>query len=112
MKLKANGIEINYEFQGDGPVVTFGDALGTNLSLWEEQARALQGRYRVLRFDTRGHEDPGTPVEMAREIHRALPSAELVILRSASHLSNLEQPAEFNRVVLGFLDKSSGRSRL
>jgi len=266
MKLKADGIEIYYEIQGEGPVVTFGHALGTNLSLWDEQARALQGRYRVLRFDTRGHgqsstpagaytldlladdlkglldglgitrthyagismggmigqtfalkyppmvqslvlcdttsrypadaapvwqerirtvetkgmdgivegmlerwftasfrkrspalmdrvramlratnpqgyigcchalpkinvtnrlkelhgpaliivgeEDPGTPVEMAREIHRALPAAELVVLRSASHLSNLEQPGEFNRVLLDFLDKITGRSTL
>jgi 3-oxoadipate enol-lactonase len=59
-----------------------------------------------------GEEDPGTPVEMARDLHAALPSAELAILRSASHLSNLEQPEEFNRVLLRFLDKASGRSAL
>ena len=266
MKIKANGIEINYVVEGEGPMVTFGHALGTNLSLWDEQARALMGRYRVLRFDTRGHgqtsapagaytleqladdvkglldglgiketayvglsmggmigqvfalkypamvrslvlcdttsrypadaapvwqerirtvevkgieaiveamlerwftapfrkrrpdmmdrvramlratnppgyigcchalpkinvtgrlkelrcpalvivgeDDPGTPVEMARDIHAALPSAELAILRSASHLSNMEQPEEFNRVLLGFLDKVTGRSPL
>ncbi len=49
---------------------------------------------------------------MAREIHAALPTAELAILRSASHLSNLEQPEEFNRMLLRFLDKVSGRSKL
>jgi 3-oxoadipate enol-lactonase len=266
MKLKANGIEINYEIEGDGPVVTFSHSLACNLSMWDEQARALKGRYRVLRFDTRGHgqtsapaaaysleqladdlkglldglsiaathfvglsmggmigqvfalrhpamvqslvlcdttsrypsaaapvweerikavgakgmepmvaptlerwftapfrarrqdlmdkvgamirstpapgyigcchaipkinvterlkevrcpalvivgeEDPGTPVEMAREIHAALPAAELAILSRASHLSNLEQPVEFNRVLGGFLDKLSGRTKL
>jgi 3-oxoadipate enol-lactonase len=266
MKLKANGIEINYEIEGDGPVVTFSHSLACNLSMWDEQARALKGRYRVLRFDTRGHgqtsapaaaysleqladdlkglldglsiaathfvglsmggmigqvfalrhpamvqslvlcdttsrypsaaapvweerikavgakgmdpmvaptlerwftapfrahrqdlmdkvgamirstpapgyigcchaipkinvterlkevrcpalvivgeEDPGTPVEMAREIHAALPAAELAILSRASHLSNLEQPTEFNRVLGGFLDKLSGRTKL
>jgi 3-oxoadipate enol-lactonase len=57
-----------------------------------------------------GEEDPGTPVAMAREIHAALPGAQLAILRSASHLSNVEQPEEFNRVLLDFLDKASGRS--
>ena len=266
MKIKANGIEINYEIEGDGPIVTLGQALGTNLSMWDEQARALKGRYRVLRFDARGHgqssapagaytleqmaddlkslldsldvkethyvgismggmvgqtfalkypamarslvlcdttshypaeaapawqerirtveakgmegvveamlerwfttpfrkrrpdvmdriramlrgtnpqgyigcchalpkinvtarlkelhcpalvivgeEDPGTPVEMAREIHAALPGAQLAILRSASHLSNVEQPEEFTRILVGFLDKASGRSAL
>ncbi len=266
MKLTANGIEINYTLEGEGPVVTLSHSLGCNLSMWDEQARALKGRYRVLRFDTRGHgqtsappgpytldqmaddlhgllaglgikethfvglsmggmigqvfalkypkmvqrlvlcdtssrfpkeiwtmweerirtvqakgmepmveptlqrwftapfrerrrdvvehvaamirstppegyigcchaipkidvldrlreircpalvivgeEDPGTPVEMARQIHVALPSAELAILRSASHLSNMEQPEEFNLVLLAFLDKASGRSPL
>lgn len=266
MKLVANGIEINYEIEGNGPVVTFSHALSTSLHLWDEQARALRGRYRVLRYDTRGHgqtsapagpytleqladdlhglltglgiaqthfvglsmggmigqtfalkypamvaslvlcdttsrypaaaasvweerirtaqaqgmgsiaegvlarwftapflarrkdlvdrvqgwvratppagfigcchaipkinvtdklgrltcpalvivgeEDPGTPPEMAREIQAALPSAELAILRSASHLSNLEQPEAFSRVLGGFLDKVTGQSRL
>jgi 3-oxoadipate enol-lactonase len=266
MKLNANGIDINYEIDGDGPVVTFSHSLACNLSMWDEQARALKGRYRVLRYDTRGHgnttapagaytleqladdlkglldglgitathfvglsmggmigqifalkhpamvqslalcdttsryapgaaatwedriktvgakgmepmaaptlerwftapfrarhkdlmervgamiratpaagyigcchalpkinvteklrnvrcpalvivgeEDPGTPVEMAREIHAALPTAELAVLCRASHLSNLEQPEEFNRVLGGFLDKLSGRTKL
>ena len=266
MKLSANGIEINYAIEGEGPLVTFSHSLGCNLSMWDAQAAALRRHYRVLRFDTRGHgqsgapagaytleqlaedlhgllaglgiarthfvglsmggmigqvfalkypemvqslvlcdttsrypaaaapvwqdriktveakgmeplveptlgrwftapfrarrqdlmaqvgamirdtpaqgyigcchaipkidvtdrlaavacpalvivgeEDPGTPVEMARDIQAALPSAELAILRSASHLSNLEQPEEFNRVLLRFLDKAAGLSAL
>ena len=266
MKLAANGIEINYEIEGQGPVVTFSHSLACSLAMWDEQVAALRGRYRVLRYDTRGHgqssapagaytleqladdlhalldglgvaethfvglsmggmigqvyalkhpervkslvlcdttsrypaaaapiwaerirvteaqgmephveptlgrwftapfrarrkdmmarvgalirstppqgyigcchaiprinvtdrlgavtcpalvivgeEDPGTPVEMAREIHAALPAADLAILRSASHLSNLEQPEEFNRVLIRFLDKASGQSPL
>ncbi|MCI0545746.1 MAG: 3-oxoadipate enol-lactonase [Candidatus Rokubacteria bacterium] len=266
MKQSANGIEINYEIEGSGPVVTFSHSLGCNLSMWDEQVRALAGRYRVLRYDTRGHgkssapgglytlaqlaedlhgllaglgirethfvglsmggmigqtfalahpamiqslvlcdttsrypaaaapiwkdrietatakgmeplvegtlerwftpafrarrpevmdrvramirstpaagyigcchaipkidvtdrlgavrvpalvivgeEDPGTPVEMARAIHAALPAAELAIIRSASHLSNLEQPEEFNRLLGAFLDKAAGKKAL
>jgi 3-oxoadipate enol-lactonase len=57
-----------------------------------------------------GEEDPGTPVEMAREIHAALSGSELAILRSASHLSNLEQPAEFTRVLSAFLAKAAART--
>jgi 3-oxoadipate enol-lactonase len=266
MKLKANGIEINYEIEGDGPAVTFSHSLACSLAMWDEQVRALRGRYRVLRYDTRGHgqssapagaytleqladdlkglleglgisathfvglsmggmigqvfalkypamvqsltlcdttsryapgaaavweeriktvgakgmepmvtptlerwftapfrarrkdvmervgaliratppagyigcchalprinvterlrevrcpalvivgeEDPGTPVEMAREIHAALPAAELAVLCRASHLSNVEQPEEFNRVLGSFLDKLTGRTKL
>ena len=266
MKLTTNGIEIHYALEGEGPVVTLSHSLGCNLAMWDDQARALRGRYRVLRFDTRGHgqtsappgayaleqmvedlhglltglgiaethfvglsmggmigqlfalkyptmfrslvlcdttsrfaadagriweerirtveakgmepmveptlqrwftapfrarrrdvtdrvaamlrstppqgyngcchaipkinttdrlrevrcpalvivgeEDPGTTVEMARTLHAAMPSAELAILRSASHLSSMEQPEEFNRVLLGFLDKVTGKSAL
>jgi 3-oxoadipate enol-lactonase len=266
MKLNANGIEINYEIEGDGPVVTFSHSLACTLAMWDEQVRQLRGRYRVLRYDTRGHgqtsapsgpyaletladdahallsalgitqthfvglslggmigqvltlkhpemiqslalcdttsrypaaaasvweerirtveangmeplvdstlarwftapfrarrkdvidpvagwirntpaagyigcchaipkinvtdrlatvtcpalvlvgeDDLGTTVDMHREIHAALPTAELAILRSAAHLSNLEQPAEFNRVLGGFLEKVTGQSKL
>jgi 3-oxoadipate enol-lactonase len=266
MKLNANGIGINYQIDGDGPVVTFSHSLACNLSMWDEQVRALRGRYRVLRYDTRGHgeteapagaytleqladdlkglldglgiaathlvglsmggmigqvfalkypamvqslvlcdttsrypsgaaavweeriktvgakgmepmvaptlerwftapfrarrkdlmdkvgamirstpaagyigcchalpkinvterlrdvrcpalvivgeEDPGTPVDIARDIQGALPVAELAVLCRASHLSNVEQPGEFNRALGGFLDKLSGRTRL
>lgn len=262
MKLTANGIDIHYTIEGEGPVVTMSHALGCNLSLWNEQAKALSTHYRVLRYDTRGHgqtgappgpysleqmtddlhglltglgisathfvgismggmigqlftlkypsmvrslvlcsttsryptaarsawverirtvevqgmepmvepalerwftapfreryqdvmngvrtmirdtppqgyigccyaiptidvtdrlgeiqcpalvisgeEDPGTPVAMARDIQTALPSSELAILPSASHLCNLEQRETFNHVLLGFLDKVTG----
>src|SRR6202011_1834003 len=61
MKLSANGIDINYEIEGDGPVVTFSHSLACNLSMWDEQVRALRSRYRVLRYDTRGHGQTGAP---------------------------------------------------
>jgi 3-oxoadipate enol-lactonase len=52
-----------------------------------------------------GEQDAGTPVELAREIHAALPGSELLVIPSASHLSNLEQPAAFNRALTTFLNK-------
>ena len=61
MKLKANGIEINYEKQGSGPVVTMSHSLACNLHMWDEQAAALAERYTVVRFDTRGHGHSSAP---------------------------------------------------
>ena len=52
-----------------------------------------------------GEQDAGTPVALSREIHAALPGSELVIIPQASHLSNLEQPAAFNRALATFLNK-------
>jgi len=52
-----------------------------------------------------GDQDPGTPPEMAREIHANLPGSELVIIPSAAHLSNLEQPVAFDRALADFLTR-------
>lgn len=259
MKIKANGITVNYEIAGSGPHVTLSHSLACNLHMWDEQMAALTTKYTVLRYDTRGHgasdapagpytleqladdayemlkalgirethwvglsmggmigqtfalthpgvfrslvladttsrypadaqpvwddriknvraggmdaiadatlerwftapyrnshpqvvkqigshirttpvagfigcchaipkinlthrlkeitcptliivgeQDPGTPVAMAREIHEAKPGSELVIIPSAAHLSNVEQPQAFSKAVLGFLGR-------
>jgi 3-oxoadipate enol-lactonase len=55
-----------------------------------------------------GKDDPGTPVAMAEDIHRALPGSKLVIVPSAAHLSNLEQPDAFNQALGAFIDKANG----
>jgi len=37
------------------PVVVLSNSLGTDLAMWERQLPALTQRFRVLRYDTRGH---------------------------------------------------------
>ena len=57
MKIKANGIAFNYDVSGPdhAPWLMFSNSLATNLSMWDEQAAALSDRFRVLRYDHRGH---------------------------------------------------------
>jgi len=55
MKLKANGIEIHYTVEGSGPWVVMSHSLACNLSMWDQQAAMLARRYKVLRYDLRGH---------------------------------------------------------
>ena len=57
MKITANGISMNYTLDGpaSAPVVTLSHSLATDLSMWDPQMKALTARYRVLRYDTRGH---------------------------------------------------------
>jgi pimeloyl-ACP methyl ester carboxylesterase len=50
-----------------------------------------------------GEEDPGTPVSAAEAIHERIKDSSLVIIPSARHLSNVEQPGAFNSALLGFL---------
>jgi 3-oxoadipate enol-lactonase len=49
--------EVHYELSGPAgaPVVALSCGLGTELSMWEPQARRLAQRLRVLRYDLRGH---------------------------------------------------------
>ncbi len=61
MKLKANGIQISYSVDGDGPWVVMSHSLACNLSMWDEQAAALAKRYKVLRYDLRGHGGTDAP---------------------------------------------------
>ncbi|MGA8143341.1 MAG: 3-oxoadipate enol-lactonase [Candidatus Acidiferrales bacterium] len=54
---EANGARMNYQFDGPAisPVLVLSNSLGTNLSMWDPQMPALASRFRVLRYDTRGH---------------------------------------------------------
>jgi len=63
MKLTANGIGTRYELDGPAgaPVVTLSNSLATDLSMWDPQVQALAARYRVLRYDTRGHGGTDAP---------------------------------------------------
>ena len=61
MKVKANGIDINYEVAGEGPWVTLSHSLACNLHMWDDQMAVLTKKFKVLRFDTRGHGQSGAP---------------------------------------------------
>lgn len=52
-----------------------------------------------------GEHDNGTPPAMAREIHDNLPGSEFVVIKDASHLSNIEQAAAFSRELSAFLNR-------
>ena len=54
-----------------------------------------------------GDSDLGTPRPMSEEIVRALPRSRLHVIPGAAHLSNVEQPTEFNRVLRQFLTANS-----
>ena len=57
MKIKANGIGINYQVDGPdaAPWLVLSNSLATNLTMWDDQARELGRAFRVLRYDQRGH---------------------------------------------------------
>lgn len=61
MRIDANGIELHCEVEGEGPWVVLCHALACDLRMWDEQVAALRERFRVVRFDTRGHGASSVP---------------------------------------------------
>jgi 3-oxoadipate enol-lactonase len=64
--ITVNGARLRYELEGreDAPVLVMSNSLGTDLGMWQPQMPALLERFRVLRYDTRGHgESEVTPGE-------------------------------------------------
>jgi 3-oxoadipate enol-lactonase len=78
MRANSNGISLNYEIAGSGPWVVMSHSLACSLQMWEPQAAALASRYRVLRFDTRGHGGSDAPAgaytlgQLAQDLHGLL----------------------------------------
>jgi 3-oxoadipate enol-lactonase len=54
-----------------------------------------------------GEDDQGTPVAASKVMNEKIPGSQLVILKSAAHLSNMEQPDAFTNALTGFLGKVS-----
>jgi 3-oxoadipate enol-lactonase len=50
-------VELHHRFDGpeDGSVLVLGSSLGTSGAMWDENVPALAERFRLLRYDARGH---------------------------------------------------------
>jgi len=61
--VRVNDLDINYRFDGpeDAPAVVFSNSLSSALAMWDPQVAAVAGRWRMLRYDTRGHGKTGAP---------------------------------------------------
>lgn len=74
--VQANGITLHYDLRGpeQASVVVFSNSVGATLEMWDAQAAALSGPYRVLRYDTRGHglsqavHEPTTVYDLADDL--------------------------------------------
>ena len=70
-KVKTNGVDTAYRFDGPekGRVVLMSNSLMSNYEMWDWTVPALSDKYRVLRYDMRGHGRSGTtpaPYTMAQ----------------------------------------------
>ena len=61
--IDADDCPINVEIEGPekAPVLVFSNSLGTNLHMWDDQAKHFAKKFRVVRYDQRGHGKSGAP---------------------------------------------------
>ncbi|MEG0182073.1 MAG: 3-oxoadipate enol-lactonase [Stenotrophomonas sp.] len=61
--LELDAHRLHYRIDGpvDAPWLTFCNSLGTDLHMWDPQVAALSGRFRILRYDRRGHGHSSAP---------------------------------------------------
>lgn len=57
MNIELNGITFRYELDGPegAPWIVFSNSLTTDVTMWDGEVAQLKDRYRILRYDTRGH---------------------------------------------------------
>lgn len=69
---RVNGVVVHHEVRGDPskPPLVFSNSLGTDFRIWDGVAERLQGDYRILLYDKRGHGlSEATPAPYAMTDH-------------------------------------------
>jgi 3-oxoadipate enol-lactonase len=63
MRITTRTITTHYELCGpeQAPVAMLSHSLASGMSMWDPQLTALQSRFRILRYDTRGHGGSDVP---------------------------------------------------
>jgi pimeloyl-ACP methyl ester carboxylesterase len=75
---------------------------GSELAITEEQVRAVSTRTLLIH----GREDKVVPVDVAWNMVRLLPDADLAVFARCGHWTQIERFADFNNLVAGFLAAS------
>jgi 3-oxoadipate enol-lactonase len=72
-------------------------------ALRDADLRDVVSRIRAPSLIVAGELDESAPLRQSEELHAAIAGSELVVLRGAAHLTNVEQAEEFTGVVTTFL---------
>ncbi|MBK5106024.1 MAG: 3-oxoadipate enol-lactonase [Burkholderiales bacterium] len=71
---------------------------------------AILSKIKVPTIIIVGEDDPACTVEQSRVLQEHIEGADMVVLKSAAHLSNIEQTEAFNAAVMTFLTAQSPRA--
>jgi len=79
--------------------------------LRDTDMRSRLGEIQAPTLVVAGAEDPAATVDQAEEIRDSIPDARLVVIESAAHLANVEQPEGVTREILNHLEPVTGEGR-
>ena len=93
---RCNGIVVHHEVTGDPslPAMVFANSLGTDLRVWDAVLAHFAGRFRLVRYDKRGHglTDNGTdPFSIAPVLENDV-AAEVVTAGGAFVVNDINVP--------------------
>jgi 3-oxoadipate enol-lactonase len=88
--------------RGNSPIGIAGAALALGL---RTDTTAVLHQIKVPTLVLVGEHDVLTPPVASEALQRQIPNAELHVIPAAGHMSNLENPAEFNRYLIDFLNR-------
>lgn len=88
------------------------ESMGTALLVMAEaDQRDLLPHIAVPTLLIWGELDARSPLTVARQFETAIPDSRLIVIPGAGHMSNLEQPEQFNDAVSEFCRANAARSR-
>jgi pimeloyl-ACP methyl ester carboxylesterase len=72
-------------------------------SFAEADLRDVLPRIEVPTLLLYGDQDVRAPLQVAEELHAAIPESKLVVLPGVGHVSSVEAPERFNQVIRSFI---------
>jgi pimeloyl-ACP methyl ester carboxylesterase len=69
--------------------------------------RAVLPQVAVPTLVVHGREDRRSPLSVSEDLHAGIPDSRLAVVDGAGHMVNLEAPAEFDRLLRGFLREAT-----
>jgi 3-oxoadipate enol-lactonase len=80
-------------------------------AVWLADQRDRASRIAAPTLIMCGDDDQATPPILSRELHALIRGSRLKMIAGAGHLANIEQPAQFNRIVDEFIREVEGEPR-
>lgn len=111
MKIKANGINMNYDTKGKGEYLVLIHGAGDNLNMWYHQVPAFFKNYYVITYDVRGSGKTDSPkgdysisllAEDVCELVKAIAFVNLMSVDSMEQMMKSQKPDEAQCFLLGY----------